>query len=87
MINNSLVLEIHNKALSDESDWEKKRKKVVFFVQNLSEVNINDTPLSLTKDIEKSFYKIKLAGEDFKFETESMGKINIYGNIIKIDLR
>ncbi len=87
MINNNLVLEIHNKALSDENDWEKKRKKVVFFIRNFSDVIINDTPLSLTKDTEKSFDKIKLAGEDFKFEAESEGKINIYDNIIKIDLR
>lgn len=87
MINNNLMLEIHNKALSDENDWELKRKKVVFFIRNFSELIINDTPLSLTKDIEKSFDKIELAGEDFKFKAESKGKINIYDNIIKIDLR
>ena len=87
MINNNLVLEIHNKALSDESDWEQKRKKVVFFIRNLAELTINDSLLSLTEDIEKSFDKIALAGEDFKFEAESKGKIKIYNNIIKIDLR
>lgn len=87
MINNNMVLEIHNKALSDENDWEQKRKKVVFFIRNFSELIINDSPLSLTKDIEKSFDKIELAGENFKFEAESKGKINIYNNIIKIDLR
>ena len=87
MINNNLVLEIHNKALSDENDWEQKRKKVVFFVQNFSEVIINDTPLSLTKDTEKSFDKIELTGEDFKFKAESKGEIYISDNVIKIDLR
>ena len=87
VINKDLILELHNKALLDRSDWENKRKNVVFYVKNISELIINNTTIALTKDIDMDFDGIKLLGEEFKLEVINGGRIKFHDNIIEIDFR
>ena len=87
VINKDMFLEIHNKALFEETDFEHKRKKVVFFIKDLAELNINNNLATLKKESKKSFNKIRLVGEDFKFEFENEGKMNFCDNILTLHIR
>lgn len=82
-----LLLEIHEKALFDENDWEKSIKKVVFFSDSVSSILIDDTSIELTQDIEQRFKKIKIEGDDYKLEADINGSISLNkdGMIINLE--
>jgi len=83
---NRLQLEIHDKALFDENDWQKKRKKVIFYANHISSLILDDTPIELTKDIEKRFKKMTIEGDNFRLETEIEGKYFFKNKGITINL-
>ena len=83
---NGLLLEIRDKAILDENDWEKKRKKVVFYSNHLSSLIIDGIATKLTKDIEQRFKKIRIEGDSFSFESEIEGRYFFKNNVIIINL-
>ncbi|MFQ5584529.1 MAG: hypothetical protein ACE5GL_08865, partial [Calditrichia bacterium] len=82
--NKELRFEINNKALLEQNEWSKNRRIVVFFSNNITSVNLDDTFISLTMDINREFNKIKMVGDDFKFEANKKGKFSSHQNIIDI---
>ena len=82
--NKNLKFEINNKALFDKSDWGKNRKNVVFFINEIFSVILDDTSISLTSLIARDFSRIKITGDDFKFEANNKGNFSFDKNIIKI---
>ncbi len=81
-----LSLETHDKAILDENDWVKRRKKVVFFANHVSSLLIDNTPVELTNQINRKFNKIKIEGDKFKFESEYAGTFSFKKNILVINL-
>jgi len=79
-------LEIHNKALLDESDWEQGTRTVTFFSQNISSVIADASVYSLSEDFEHSFDKIEVAGDDFTLQAEVEGNVSFAHNRMKITL-
>ena len=82
----NVVLEIHNKALLDESDWEQGTRTVTFFSQNISSVIADASVYSLSEDFEHSFDKIEVAGDDFTLQAEVEGNVSFAHNRMKITL-
>ena len=83
---NNISLEIHDKAILDQNDWEKRKKKVVFYSNNPFDLILDNSPIESTQDMECSFNKIKLAGNDFRFEAEIRGNVSLKKNEIIINL-
>ncbi|NOX66658.1 MAG: hypothetical protein GXO85_12945, partial [Chlorobi bacterium] len=79
---NNILLEVHDKAIFDQNDWKKRQKKVAFYCNNLSNLILDNSPLGSKHDIEQNFNRIKLTGNDFKFEAEIKGKFSLKKNEI-----
>jgi len=82
----NILLEIHDKAIFDQNDWKKRKKKVVFYTDNLPTLVLDNSPLESKNDIERNFNKIKLTGDNLKFEAERKGKFSLKKNKIVINL-
>ena len=83
---NNVVLEVHNKGVFDQTAWEKKRKKVVFFVDEISSIVVNGETISTDDQLERNFNQIQITGDDFKLEAGVIGQISTKNNKIIIDL-
>lgn len=81
-----MFLDIHEKALFDENDWEQSMKKIVFFSDSLSSIILDNSSVGFTQDMEQRFKKIKLEGDSFKFEAEIKGRVSLNKNGIIINL-
>ncbi len=84
---NNILLEVHDKAIFDQNDWKKRQKKVVFYCNKLSDLILDNSPLESKHDIERNFNRIKLTGDDFKFEAKLKGKFSLKKNEIMINLK
>ncbi|NOX66228.1 MAG: hypothetical protein GXO85_10680 [Chlorobi bacterium] len=75
--NNDILLEIRDRAIYDQNNWEKRTKKVVFYTNSLSNVILDESLFKTEQDIKQNFQKIKLKGDNFNFEANTQGNIYI----------
>lgn len=80
----ALKLEVHNKGLLDQSDWDNNRKRVLFFVPNMTEIKLDGRSVDLRKPMSVNFISIEISGSDFKFKAESKGVLKYKGDCIDI---
>ena len=83
---NKLLLEIHDRALLDENDWKTRRKTVTFYTAQLTTILLDGNPITLRTDIERRFTKLKIEGDNFKFETEGEGTFSFNKDGIQVNL-
>ncbi len=86
VIDNGLLLEIHDTGLQDENNWEKRKKKVVFYSDSISAFILDNISTELTYDIDKKFEQIKIEGDNFNFEEGTNGEVSFMKNGIIIHL-
>ncbi|MBD3412902.1 MAG: hypothetical protein GF421_00525 [Candidatus Aminicenantes bacterium] len=82
----NVTLEVHNKGIFDQTDWEKKRKKVIFFADEISSVKVDGETVSEEKPMERNFNQIQIIGDDFKLEIKTQGHLSIQDNKITITI-
>ena len=87
VMNNELLLEIHDKALIDENDWKTNTKKVVFSSDSISSIILDNKSVELTQDVKQKFKEIIIEGNDFNFEAKIEGNIFFSKNAIFINLK
>ncbi len=72
---NGLLLEIHDMALLDENDWQTSRKTVTFYTSQITSIMLNGIPIERKEDTERGFTKLKIDGDNFRFEANTKGEI------------
>ncbi len=84
--NNKLRLELHDRALYEENDWEKRQKKVVFYLPEITLLEVDGQRRTLTAAISRKFDSLEIQGEGVLFRTEQGGRIRFAGKTIRIIL-
>lgn len=83
---NELLLQVENTALLEQNDWDKKTKKVVFFIPEIASINLNGEPVKPTDGIKYRFDKIEILGPNMKFSYSKSGTAIFEGNRVSINL-
>jgi hypothetical protein len=84
--NNNLFFELHDTGLYEENDWNLKKKKIVFFVPEITSISLDGKPF---EPVELSLYQFKnleIVGKNFKLNYSKPGYFGVVGQRIKIQL-
>jgi hypothetical protein len=84
--NDDLLLQINDTGLLEENDWDKKIRKVVFFVPEVTSVILDGEPLKPADGIENRFDNIEISGRNLKFEYSGSGTVIFANSKITINL-
>lgn len=83
---NGLLLEIHDKALLDENNWQTRRKTVTFYSAQISSIMLNGSSSERKEETDWRFTKLKIEGDNFRFEANTKGTIHYKKKKIIISL-
>ena len=81
-----LLLQVENNALLEQNDWDRKIRKVVFFVPEIASVNLDGEPVKPADGIKYRFDKIEILGPNMKFSYSKAGVAIFEGNRVFINL-
>jgi len=84
--NDDLLLQVHDSGLLEQNDWEKKKRKVIFYVPEIISILLDRKPLKPSDGKYHQFENIKIIGDNVKFSYSKEGTIIFTEDIIKIDL-
>jgi hypothetical protein len=79
-------LDVHDTGLLEMDDWDTKWRKVVFYVQDLPKVVIDDESFSPSDDATLPFKTIEMEGKDFSLECSRAGSVTLAGKTLTISL-
>lgn len=82
----NLIFQLHNAAVFEGNDWDAKRKKVVFFIPEISSLSLDNKPFKTNKGFHRGFDSIEFHGKNFKFSYSKAGTIAFSRNSIKVNL-
>jgi|GEM_PF-808145 len=84
--NEDLILQVHDAAVFEENEWDKKRKKVVFFMPEISSLSLDNKPFKVDEDFHRGFNNIEFVGKNLKFSYSKAGTITFSKNSLKVSL-
>jgi hypothetical protein len=83
--NNDLLLQVQDAGLFEENDWSARKKKVVFFIPEISSIILDGKSFGLEDGL-FPFKNIEINGKNLKFSCTKPGTILMAKNSIKINL-
>jgi hypothetical protein len=84
--NESLHFNLKKAGLYEENEWDEKKKKVVFYADEISSLSLDGSLLELI-DVEKHpFKEIEIKGNNFDFHSQGAGSISISKKHVRIRL-
>jgi len=84
--NMDLNFSLKNSGLYEETEWKAKKKRVVFYTDEISNIALDDFTFNLEEIVDQSFSQIQIDGKNFELSFSGVGKVSVSDNIIKIDL-
>lgn len=84
--NKDLLLQVHDTGLLEENDWDKRIKKVGFFIPVINSISLDGKPIELKEGIQYQFKNIEMLGDNFKLSFSKGGKIILSDHRVWIDL-
>jgi len=84
--NNDLLLQVHDTGLLEQNDWDKRIRKVVFFIPELRSIILDGEPVSLDDSAVFQFGSIEILGQNLKFSYSRAGNVTLEGNEVKVNL-
>lgn len=84
--NNNLLLQVHDTGLFELNDWDAYRRKVVFFVPEITSISLDGEQRKPAEGILYQFKNIEMLGKNFKFSYAKAGNITIADDSVSIDL-
>jgi hypothetical protein len=84
--NKDLLMQLHDSGLLEENDWDKRIKKVVFFIPEINSISLDGEPFELKEGIQYQFNNIEMLEENLKLSYSKVGKITLSGHKVWIDL-
>ncbi|TKJ42264.1 hypothetical protein CEE37_00880 [candidate division LCP-89 bacterium B3_LCP] len=85
--NKLLLLDIHDTGILEQNNWEDSMRKVIFFVQEISSLIIDDKHLELSESAQHNFNKMEMSGEKVNLNYSGSGVIMIDDKEISIQLK
>jgi hypothetical protein len=79
-------LDLHDAALLELEEWDAKRRKVVFYVPEVTSILIDGRPVTFHSDESRHFQIIEMNGENFQFNSSQAGVLMYSGNTLKVTL-
>ena len=84
--NQELLLQVHDTGLLEENDWDRRKKKVVFFIPEITSLLLDGKSVKLKKDTQYRFQNIEMLGDNLKLSYSREGKITLSDHRVWIDL-
>jgi hypothetical protein len=84
--NEALILQVKDAGVYEQNHWEEGRKKVVFFVPEISSVSLDDNPFKVVEGAQAGFKKIGFTGKNLKLSYSKPGSISVSGRHLNINL-
>jgi hypothetical protein len=84
--NKELLLQVHDTGLLEENDWDRRKKKVVFFIPEITSLLLDGKSVKLKKDAQQRFKNIEMLGDNLKLSYSREGKITLSDHRVWIDL-
>ncbi len=81
-----LRLEIHDRGVLDENNWQNRRKTVTFYTAQIRSLMLDGKPVEGELNTEQKFTRIKIEGHHFQLEAHTKGAIQYKKNAIIINL-
>ncbi|MBN1351520.1 hypothetical protein JXJ21_19055 [candidate division KSB1 bacterium] len=82
--NKDFSFTLTNNGLYEETDWQEKKKKIVFFTDEISGIALDDAAFSVDQIQKKPFDRIKIFGKNFEFSFAGDGEISVSDNLISV---
>jgi hypothetical protein len=86
ILNTDLLLEVHDTGLLEQDDWDKRIKKVVFFIPEITSIALDGMSLKPVEGTSYQFKNIEMIGENLKFSYSKAGTITIANHRVNVDL-
>jgi hypothetical protein len=84
--NTDLLLEIHNSGIFEQDDWDKRTKKIIFFVPEITSLTLDGKALDSAQVTQSQFSNIEIAGKNLKLTCTKPGAISISDHTVRINL-
>jgi hypothetical protein len=84
--NADLLLEIHDTGILEQDDWDKRIKKIAFFVPEITSLSLDGKTLDLTQVAQSQFGDIELSAKNLKLTYTKPGTITISDHTVRISL-
>jgi hypothetical protein len=77
---------VHDAGLLELEEWGAKRRKVVFYVPEVTSILIDGRPVTFHSDESRHFQIIEMKGKNFQFNSSQAGVLMYSGNTFKVTL-
>ncbi len=84
--NTDLLLEIHDTGIFEQNDWDKRTKKLIFFVPEITSITLDGKSFDPTLTMQSQFKNIEIAGKNLKLNYAKPGAFSISDYIVRINL-
>jgi hypothetical protein len=84
--NSDLLLEIHDTGILEQDDWDKRTKKIVFFVPEITSLSLDGKTLDLSPVTQSQFGNVEMSGKNLKLNYSKPGTISISDHTVRINL-
>ncbi len=81
-----LLLEIHDTGIFEQDDWDKRIKKVTFFVPEITTLSLDGKSLDPAQVAQSQFKNIEMTGKNLKLTYTKTGAISISDHTVRINL-
>ena len=86
VLNPDLLLEIHDTGILEQDDWDKRIKKIVFFVPEITSLILDGKAIDLSQVTQSQFGNIEMSGKNLKLIYAKPGFISISDHTVRINL-
>lgn len=83
---NNILLQVHDTGVFEQNDWDAYRRKVVFFVPEITSISLDGNSLKPAAGTLYQFKNIEMLGKNFKFSYVKAGNIIITDDSVRINL-
>lgn len=86
VLDNTLLLQVHDTGLLEQNDWDVRIRKVTFFIPEITSISLDGKSLKLAEDTQYQFKNIEMFGKNLKFNYSKDGTIIITDHRVRINL-
>jgi hypothetical protein len=86
VLSDDLLLQVHDAGLLEQNDWDKRIKKVAFFIPEISSIVLDGTAVKPVNGTVYQFKKIEMAGKNLKFNYAKAGTFTLDQQRVNINL-
>jgi hypothetical protein len=86
VLTDDLLLEIHDTGILEQDDWDKRIKKITFFIPEITTLSLDGKALDSAQVTQSQFKNIEIAGKNLNLSYAKPGTISIADHQVNINL-